>query len=69
MEMDFLERTAERLGISPQDLFREICEMSDVTAGRMDMFWSAYQTEKFIPEFIHCACYKICLGTVFPERS
>ena len=63
---DILEETAKRLEVTPWDLFKEICEMSNITAGRMDMFWDGYATEDFIPEFIHQACFKIMLGTTLP---
>lgn len=67
METDVLEKTAKRLEVTTWMLFKEICEMSGISCGRVDMFWDGYITEGFIPDFINQACYKICLGTTWQE--
>lgn len=67
--MDVLEKTATTLDKTEWELFQEICEVSGIGKQRMDALWDGYVQEDFIPEFVNAACFKICMGTTFPEGS
>ncbi len=67
--IDILEETAWRLEKDPWELFKEICEMSNIAPARMEMWWNGYAQEDWLAPIVQEACYKICLGTVFPEGS
>lgn len=67
--LDLLEQTAKALEKSEWDIFKEICECSQIGNKRRDMLWDAWCGEDFIAPVIEAACHKILLGTVFPEGS
>ncbi len=62
--MDLLERTAKLLEISPEQLFREICQSQLVEKRRRIALWIGYVTELYLPPFVELSCQAILLGTV-----